>query len=67
LVEVVRMAILEGSVHLLDVHAALGTEPNVPDAALRMTVALLAHVADPIVFIDAATGRSSVNPLPVIR
>jgi hypothetical protein len=34
---------------------------------LESTVHLLADLADPVAFVDAATGRSSASPLPVVR
>jgi len=67
LADVCAIAVLEATVHLLDLQHALDVAPAVPDAALRTTATLLAQVADPVRFIEAATGRSTDDPLPVIR
>ena len=66
-VEAVRVVLLESTVHLLDVLDGLGRAPDVPAEALRDTAHLLADLADPVAFVDAATGRSSASPLPVVR
>ena len=65
--EAARIGIMEATVHLLDLQRALGAEPDVPAAALTTCATLLAQVADPIAFVEAATGRSTDSPLPVIR
>ncbi len=68
LAEGVRIVLLEATVHLLDVQRALAREPDVPPAALRQTAALLAEVARPVEFIEAATGRAPTgSALPVMR
>ncbi|MEU1373839.1 maleylpyruvate isomerase N-terminal domain-containing protein [Streptomyces triculaminicus] len=67
LVEAVRLVLLEATVHLLDVQRALGRPPLVPPQALSDTARLLAEVAPPVDFIEAATGRSTRSPLPVLR
>jgi uncharacterized protein (TIGR03083 family) len=67
LVEALRLVLMEATVHLLDVQRALDHPPAVPPEALRDTVQLLAEVAPPIDFIEAATGRSAHSPLPVLR
>ncbi|MGA5822381.1 maleylpyruvate isomerase N-terminal domain-containing protein [Kitasatospora sp. NPDC094028] len=61
-----EVALMEATVHLLDLIAAIGG-PLPADAALAFTRALLAEVADPVEFIEAATGRSPAAVLPVIR
>jgi uncharacterized protein (TIGR03083 family) len=69
-VEAVRIVLMESVVHLLDVLDvldALDRPPDVPAAGLRETAHLLADLADPVEFIDAATGRSATVPLPVLR
>jgi uncharacterized protein (TIGR03083 family) len=66
-VEAVRIVLLESTVHLLDVLDGLGRAPDVPAEALRDTAHLLADLADPVAFVDAATARSAVSPLPVLR
>jgi hypothetical protein len=58
---------MESVVHLLDVLHALGRAPEVPADGLRETVHLLAEVAEPVSFVEAATGRSVGSPLPVLR
>ena len=65
--EATRIVLLESTVHLLDVLAALGRAPDVPATALREAAHLLAELADPVAFVEAATGRSSRSPLPVVR
>jgi uncharacterized protein (TIGR03083 family) len=67
LAEVLRIAVMEASVHLLDLQRALGQPPVVPADALAVTVRLLAEVAPAVEFIEAATGRTETMPLPVIR
>jgi uncharacterized protein (TIGR03083 family) len=65
--EVLRLAILEATVHLLDLDRALDAPPVVPAAALHTTAVLLAEVAPSVDFVEAATGRTPLNPFPVIR
>jgi uncharacterized protein (TIGR03083 family) len=65
--EVLRIAVMEASVHLLDLQRALGRAPEVPADALAVTAQLLAEVAPAVEFIEAATGRTETTPLPVIR
>ena len=67
LVEALRIALLEATVHLLDVYHALGRPPAVPEPALFGTAALLAEVAPAVELIEAATGRVTSSPLPVVR
>jgi hypothetical protein len=64
--EAARIALLEAVVHLLDVLDALGRAPDLPAGALRETVHLLADLADPVAFIEGATGRAG-SPLPLLR
>ncbi len=66
-VEGLRVVLMEATVHLLDVQRALDHPPEVPPEALRDTVQLLAEIAPPVDFIEAATGRSTHSPLPVLR
>ncbi|MFJ6380776.1 maleylpyruvate isomerase N-terminal domain-containing protein [Kitasatospora sp. NPDC092039] len=61
-----EVALMEATVHLLDLIAAVGGPPPA-DGALRFTRALLAEVAEPVAFIEAATGRDAAAVLPVIR
>jgi len=67
LVEALRIVLLEATVHLLDVQRALGCPPAVPSQALNDTAQLLAELAPAVEFIEAATGRSTHSPLPVLR
>jgi len=66
--EAVSIGILEAVVHGLDLCAATGVPgESIPDAATAHTVELLASLADPIAFVDAATGRTTADVLPVLR
>ena len=67
--EALRIFVMEGVVHYADIATALGRDLPGPMAgeALKVTVRLLAETADPIAFIDAATGRSDAQVLPVMR
>jgi len=67
LVEALRIVLMEATVHLLDIQRALDYPPGVPDLALADTARLLAEVAPAVEFIEAATGRSTDSPLPVLR
>ncbi|MDV8070832.1 maleylpyruvate isomerase N-terminal domain-containing protein [Rhodococcus sp. IEGM 1366] len=60
------MAILESTVHWLDVVAAVGG-PEPEPMALERAREVLAAVPDPLAFVEAATGRSHVAVLPVMR
>jgi uncharacterized protein (TIGR03083 family) len=66
-VEAVRIVLVESVVHLLDVLDGLGLPPDVPADALRETAHVLAEIAEPVAFVEAATGRSPTSPLPVLR
>ncbi|MET8627031.1 maleylpyruvate isomerase N-terminal domain-containing protein [Kitasatospora sp. NPDC004669] len=61
-----EVALMEATVHLLDLIAAVGG-PAPAEGALNFTRDLLAEVADPVAFIEAAAGRGSAPVLPVIR
>ncbi|QBS42898.1 maleylpyruvate isomerase N-terminal domain-containing protein [Nocardia sp. CS682] len=61
-----EVAIVDVTVHLLDLIAAIGGPP-VPQATLRGVAQVLAAVPDPVDFIEAATGRSPSTVLPVMR
>lgn len=65
--EALRIVLMESVVHLLDVLDGLGLFPHLPTPALEETRDLLAEVADPVELIEAASGRSSNSPLPVLR
>jgi uncharacterized protein (TIGR03083 family) len=67
LVEALRIVLMEATVHLLDVQRALDHPPVVPTPALQDTVQLLAELAPAVELIEAATGRSTHSPLPVLR
>jgi hypothetical protein len=66
-VEALRIVLMESVVHLLDVLDGLGRDPCVPAPSLRETSHRLAEVAEPVAFIEAATGWSANCPLPVLR
>ncbi|MEV8325627.1 maleylpyruvate isomerase N-terminal domain-containing protein [Kitasatospora sp. NPDC056731] len=61
-----EVALMEATVHLLDLIATIGGPPP-SDGALHFTRTLLAEVADPVAFIEAAAGRDTTAVLPVIR
>jgi hypothetical protein len=67
LTEALRIMLMEAAVHLLDVQRALSEEPAIPAGALRETVRLLGEIPDPVDLIEAATGRSELSPLPLLR
>lgn len=60
------MAILESTIHWLDVVAAVGG-PEPESMGLERARDVLAAVPDPRAFVEAATGRSRVAVLPVMR
>ncbi len=65
--EAVRIVLMEAVVHLLDVLDALHLPADVPPAGLRDTAHLLADLADPVEFVNAASGRTTPTVLPVLR
>jgi uncharacterized protein (TIGR03083 family) len=65
--ELVRIVLMEATVHLLDVYDGLQRPCDVGDGILEHTVRLLAEMVPPVTFIEAATGRSAHSPLPVLR
>jgi uncharacterized protein (TIGR03083 family) len=67
LTEVLAIGILEAVAHGLDLARALGARPDLPPDGLAFTTALLAEVADPVTFVEAATGRTTETVLPVLR
>ena len=64
--EAVSIGVLEATVHLLDLQRALGRPPDVPAGALAHTASLLAEMAPPVDFIEAATGRAPADLFPVL-
>jgi uncharacterized protein (TIGR03083 family) len=64
--DAVAIGVLEATVHLLDLRRALGRPPEVPAAGLTGTVAVLAEMASPVDFIEAATGRGASGGFPVL-
>jgi hypothetical protein len=52
--------------HGLDLADALRHVADLPARAVAHTVDVLAQVAEPVEFIDAATGRSSTRVLPIL-
>lgn len=67
--EALRITLLEAVVHYFDIAAALDfPRPGpVSGAPLAQTVELLAEIADPVAFVDRATGRSTAPVFPVLR
>jgi hypothetical protein len=66
--DAMSIAILEAVVHGLDLTAAVDAAvESIPPAAMEHTVGLLVSLADPVSFIDAASGRTSSPVLPVLR
>ncbi|MBF6327597.1 maleylpyruvate isomerase N-terminal domain-containing protein [Nocardia transvalensis] len=63
---VAEVLLVEATVHLLDLIAAVGGD-RPPADALRRTAEILSAVPDPVAFIESATGRSSAAVLPVMR
>ncbi|MFX1758764.1 maleylpyruvate isomerase N-terminal domain-containing protein [Rhodococcus sp. As11] len=62
----IDVAILETTIHWLDVADAVGGPP--PESmALERTRDILAAVPDPLTFVEAASGRSDPAILPVMR
>jgi uncharacterized protein (TIGR03083 family) len=66
-VEALRIVLMEAVVHLLDVADALARAPEIDEAALRETSHFLTDIADSVQLIEAASGRSSTSPFPVLR
>lgn len=66
---VVRIVLLEAVVHYLDLARAVGLAVPGPVEGdpLRETVALLAQIADPVTFVERATGRIRADVFPVMR
>ncbi|WP_433611671.1 maleylpyruvate isomerase family mycothiol-dependent enzyme [Prescottella agglutinans] len=60
------MAIMEATIHWLDVVDAVGG-PEPEPLALERARDVLAAVADPLTFVEAASGRSASQVLPVMR
>ena len=64
----VSIATLEGVVHGLDRCASCDLSPtSIPPSSMDHTVQLLASMAPPVGFIEAATGRRDADVLPVLR
>ncbi|MCY1143520.1 maleylpyruvate isomerase N-terminal domain-containing protein [Actinoplanes sp. Pm04-4] len=64
--EALSIGILEATVHMLDLQRALELPPSVPADGLALTTAVLTEVADPVAFIEAATGRTTDPVFPVL-
>jgi uncharacterized protein (TIGR03083 family) len=64
--EAVSIGIVEATVHLLDLHRALGLPPDIPADGLAHTTALLVQMAPPVDFIEAATGRNPADLFPLL-
>lgn len=61
------IGLLEAVVHWLDLEAATGTAGGIAPKSLRRVAAVLSGIPDPVVFIEAATGRTTRTVLPVLR
>jgi len=64
--EAVSVGILEATVHLLDLHRALGQPLDVPVEGLTHTAAVLVQMTPPVDLIEAATGRGTTDLFPVL-
>lgn len=62
----VEVSVMEHTVHLLDLVAAVGGPPP-PAAAVRRSLELVTAVPDPAALLEALTGRGGTAVLPVIR
>jgi uncharacterized protein (TIGR03083 family) len=62
----VEVSVMEQTVHLLDLVAAVGGPPA-PPAAVHRSLELVTAVADPVALLEALTGRGGTAVLPVIR
>jgi uncharacterized protein (TIGR03083 family) len=68
IVEAMSIAVLEAVVHGLDLCAAVdASTASLPPRPMQHTVQLLASMAEPVPFVEVATGRSTVPVLPVLR
>ena len=64
----VSLATLEAVAHGLDLCASCDVPPaTIPTRAMDHTVQLLASMAPPVAFVEAATGRGDADVLPVLR
>ena len=63
--EAMSIAVLEAVVHGLDLCAAVDwPASSIPPSPMQHTVGLLASMAEPVSFIEAATGRTSIPCCP---
>lgn len=67
LTEALTIFVLEAVVHGLDLAAAVPATRPLPATAVARTVTTLAAMADPVAFVEAATGRQRSSVLPVLR
>jgi uncharacterized protein (TIGR03083 family) len=66
--EALAIAIMESVVHGLDLADAIGTPADgLPEGPVQFTTELLANLAEPVDFIESATGRRPTDVLPVLR
>jgi uncharacterized protein (TIGR03083 family) len=66
--EAVAIGVMESVVHGLDLADAVDARRgDMPPGPVQFTTDLLASLADPVDFIEAATGRRSPTVLPVLR
>ena len=66
--EAMSIAVVEAVVHGLDLCDAVDAPAtSLPLSPVQHTVGLLASMAEPVSFIETATGRTSTTVLPVLR
>ncbi len=66
LADAAEIGLLEAVVHRLDVDAALGRTTTIQASSLERVSRLLWAMTDPIVFIEAATGRGEASTMAVL-
>lgn len=64
--EVLALGVLESTVHLLDLLAALDRPPELPAGAASITKQILSDAAPDVELIEAAAGRRPDAPFPVL-
>jgi uncharacterized protein (TIGR03083 family) len=66
LLDYVATRVVEATVHLLDLSAALELGEAPPAEALDLTGSVLVSLCDPVALVEAATGRSTDPVFPVL-
>lgn len=67
LAEAAEIGLLEAVVHRLDVEVALDRPTTIPPSSLERVSRLLWSMTDPILFIEAATGRGEASTMAILR